>query len=43
MTVHDGHGVKKLPSDSRNRIDIHAMKKDDMDLAQTSKEEIEEV
>jgi hypothetical protein len=27
MPVHDGHGYKKLPSDSRNRPDLIQMKK----------------
>lgn len=27
MTVHNGHGYKNIPSDSRNRIDLINMKK----------------
>lgn len=33
MTVHDGHGYKKLPSDSRLRIDLIQMKKGKIDKA----------
>ena len=43
MPVHDGHGFRKLPSDSRNRTDLTELKRGDVDRAQEQKEELEEL
>lgn len=42
MTVHNGHGYKNIPSDSRNRIDLINMKKGNIPKAQECKEVLEE-